>query len=194
MPKALLGLVAPGALALRRHARCPQSVRRRGRVPKIAMPRENRRRRGRIACTPSPGRLCGSTRRDGMRRCALGQQLPLTAAAPICSTVRRGRKYGAGVRIMRVSARARRLLRRSRGARVTQHSEWRFSVRGIVAARCNLRAPSAAYARALMAPKRPYTAERLRQAASASADGARGDHPTVADLSCEYLWPPLLSV
>ena len=49
-------------------------------------------------------------------------------------------------------------------------------------------------ARALMAPKRPYTADRLQQAASASADGARGDHPTVADLSCEYLWLPLLSV
>ena len=46
----------------------------------------------------------------------------------------------------------------------------------------------------LMAPKHPYTAERLRQKARASADGARGDHPTVADLSCEYLWPPLLSV
>ena len=45
-----------------------------------------------------------------------------------------------------------------------------------------------------MAPKRPYTAERLRQAARASADGARANHPIVADLSCEYLWPPLLSV
>ena len=67
-------------------------------------------------------------------------------------------------------------------------------MRVIVAARCNLRAPSAAYARALMASKHPYTAERLRQKARASADGARSDHPTVADLSCEYLWPPLLSV
>ena len=46
----------------------------------------------------------------------------------------------------------------------------------------------------VMAVKHPYTAERLRQKARASADGARGDHPTVADLSCEYLWPPLLSV
>ena len=46
----------------------------------------------------------------------------------------------------------------------------------------------------VMAVKHPYTAERLRQKARASADGARGDHPTVADLSCEYLWPPLPSV
>ena len=56
-------------------------------------------------------------------------------------------------------------------------------------------APSAALAaRDLMAPKRPYTAVRLQQAASASADDARSDHPTAADLSCEYLWLPLLSV
>jgi len=61
------------------------------------------------------------------------------------------------------------------------------------AVRCKLCAPSAAYARA-MASKHPYTAERLRQKARASADGARSDHPTVADFSCEYLWPPLLSV
>ena len=46
----------------------------------------------------------------------------------------------------------------------------------------------------VMAPKQHYTAERLRQKARASADGARGDHPAVADLSCEYLWPPLPSV
>ena len=47
-----------------------------------------------------------------------------------------------------------------------------------------LRAPSAAYARDLMAPKQPYTTERLQRAASASADGARREH--AVNLTCEY--------
>ena len=35
-----------------------------------------------------------------------------------------------------------------------------------------------------MAPKQPYTAERLQQAARASADGARREH--AVNLTCEY--------
>ena len=37
-----------------------------------------------------------------------------------------------------------------------------------------------------MAPKRPYTAERLQHAASISADGARRELAAVLDLTCEY--------